>query len=331
MSIENKPPSDRARNIELKQLRFFVRVVDLGSITRASHVLHIAQPALSKHISDLEHALGASLLVRGPQGTQTTEQGRALYAAAQRILRDVEAVALEVAAIGNEPVGTVRFGLPETTSLCLAYPLVARMLECHPHINLVMVAGLGRDLYRRLLHGDLDLIIHSSNEEIGGVQSLHLVDEELFVVQSIAADELDDGDPTIDLQTLAELPMLMPATPDSSMQSLMRAMAEVASQRLNVTATADSLALAKQLMLNGHGCVILPWIAVQDELEAGSVRLRRVTGHRLSRRLSLCRLADQRATAAIDAVTAMTSEIVAQLIDGDRWLHTTRVAGARWS
>jgi DNA-binding transcriptional LysR family regulator len=150
-------------------------------------------------------------------------------------------------------------------------------------------------------------------------------------VQSIAADELDDGDPTIDLQTLAELPMLMPATPDSSMQSLMRAMAEVASQRLNVTATADSLALAKQLMLNGHGCVILPWIAVQDELEAGSVRLRRVTGHRLSRRLSLCRLADQRATAAIDAVTAMTSEIVAQLIDGDRWLHTTRVAGARWS
>jgi DNA-binding transcriptional LysR family regulator len=225
----------------------------------------------------------------------------------------------------------VRFGLPETTSLCLAYPLVARMLECHPHINLVMVAGLGRDLYRRLLHGDLDLIIHSSNEEIGGVQSLHLVDEELFVVQSIAADELDDGDPTIDLQTLAELPMLMPATPDSSMQSLMRAMAEVASQRLNVTATADSLALAKQLMLNGHGCVILPWIAVQDELEAGSVRLRRVTGHRLSRRLSLCRLADQRATAAIDAVTAMTSEIVAQLIDGDRWLHTTRVAGARWS
>ena len=277
-------------------------VVDIGSITRAAQALHIAQPALSKHLSDLEHVLDATLLVRGPQGIQPTEQGRALHTAAQRILRDVDSVAAEVAAMGREPVGTVRLGCLESTSMCLAYPLAVTIMQRFPAVRLVMLAGQGRDLYRRLLAGDLDLVVLSPDEEVTGLHTRALVDEELFVVGAQSMPGLGEG-PVIELEALAELPFVLSSKSSFSTRTLMKGAFATQGFELHAVIEADALGLVRRLVLEGHGCSVLPWTVVQEEVGAGKVLLKRVRGVPLLRRLELCRRPDQPKTAAAAAVT----------------------------
>ena len=76
--------------METRRLATFVRIVDVGSLTRAADVLHIAQPALSQQINALEADLGQRLLIRSKLGVEPTEAGAALYRHAQVILKQVD-------------------------------------------------------------------------------------------------------------------------------------------------------------------------------------------------------------------------------------------------
>ena len=71
--------------MKLRQLRYFVTIVDAGSFSRAAQVAHVAQPALSQQIADLEDQLGVSLLQRSARGVNATAAGERLYVEASAI------------------------------------------------------------------------------------------------------------------------------------------------------------------------------------------------------------------------------------------------------
>src|ERR1043166_4486864 len=78
------------RPMELRSLSYFVRIAELGSITRAAAHLRLAQPALTRHVQRLEEELGTALFTRANRGVRLTEAGEKLLESAMRILRDVE-------------------------------------------------------------------------------------------------------------------------------------------------------------------------------------------------------------------------------------------------
>ena len=84
--------------MELRGLHYFVRIAELGSITRAAAHLQIAQPALTRHVQRLEEELDAALFTRANRGVRLTEAGHKLLESAQRILRDVERAGDEIRA-----------------------------------------------------------------------------------------------------------------------------------------------------------------------------------------------------------------------------------------
>ena len=75
--------------MELRQLRYYVAIVDHGSLSRAATVLHVAQPALTQQLRQLEQELGAQLLHRSAQGVLCTDAGKVFYEHAQAILKQV--------------------------------------------------------------------------------------------------------------------------------------------------------------------------------------------------------------------------------------------------
>lgn len=324
------PPARNPRAIELKQLRFFERVVHIGSITRAASALHIAQPALSKQLAELEHALGVPLLVRSARGIRATEQGRVLHVSLQRILRDLDAVIDEVAAMGQLSVGTVRLGCLETIARLVAYPLTLAVMERHPGVRLVIVTGQGRDLYRRLLAGDIDLAFLSPDDEVSGVQARPLVDEEIFVA---AASSLPgfEGAGDISLAQLRRLPFVLPSKSTYSIWYVLKHAFGSRPFEPAAVMEADSLALAKRLVLDGHGCGLLPWSGIQEEVDAGVMRARRVEHTPLRRRINLCRRPEQHTTAAADAVADEVVATTAQLVATGTWRHTGAVTDTGWN
>ena len=112
--------------MNLRRLKYFVKIVDIGSLTQAADVLHIAQPALSQQIATLEGEFRQQLLVRTKRGVTPTEAGQILYRHAQIILRQFEQAQSDVSHSGQSLSGQVSVGLaPGTAASALALPVTA--------------------------------------------------------------------------------------------------------------------------------------------------------------------------------------------------------------
>lgn len=105
--------------MNLRRLKYFVKIVDIGSLTQAAEVLHIAQPALSQQVATLEGEMDQQLLIRTKRGVTPTEAGKILYAHARTILRQCEQAQLAVNNVGQTLQGQVSIGLARAPRLLL--------------------------------------------------------------------------------------------------------------------------------------------------------------------------------------------------------------------
>src|SRR5579871_3622973 len=78
------------RRMQYRHLHYFVKIVEAGSFSQAARTIHVAQPALSQQIAELEASLGIALLQRSARGIKPTVAGQKLYDEASSILRRYE-------------------------------------------------------------------------------------------------------------------------------------------------------------------------------------------------------------------------------------------------
>src|ERR1041385_4774575 len=147
--------------MELRSLNYFARIAELGSITRAASHLHLAQPALTRHVQRLEEELGVTLFTRANRGVRLTEAGQKLLDGAVRILRDIERTGDEIRAQDAHPSGRIILGVTPTLCPVLVPDLFAAMRAEFPRIELkVMHAGMIR-LEEFLIDGRVDIALLS--------------------------------------------------------------------------------------------------------------------------------------------------------------------------
>src|SRR5438094_10580958 len=125
--------------MELRSLSYFVRIAELGSITRAAAHLRLARPARTRHVPRLEEELGVALFTRANRGVRLTEAGEKLLESAARILRDVERTGDEIRAQDAQPSGRIILGVTPTLCPVLAPELSARMRRDYPRVELKVV------------------------------------------------------------------------------------------------------------------------------------------------------------------------------------------------
>ncbi len=143
--------------MELRQLRYFVRVVEQGSMSRAALDLDVVQSALSQQITRLESELATRLLQRTPRGVTPTEAGLAFFREAQLTLRHADQAVR--AAQQARLSGTVTVGLAPTTSGVLGLPLMQAMRTRYPDVRLHMVESMSGHLTAMLHARELDLAV----------------------------------------------------------------------------------------------------------------------------------------------------------------------------
>ncbi|MET0542056.1 MAG: LysR family transcriptional regulator [Variovorax sp.] len=145
------------RHLNLDQLRTLVAIADLGTFSAAAQALHLAQPTVSLHISELESRLGARLVVRGSRSVTPTAAGATLVERARRLLRDADEATEAVRRQAEGRIGRVRVG----TSTGVVIDLLPQVLEAlqasHPGID-VEVSILGStQAMERLAAGTIDI------------------------------------------------------------------------------------------------------------------------------------------------------------------------------
>jgi DNA-binding transcriptional LysR family regulator len=146
-------------HLEIRLLRQFVVVVDVGCVSKASEQLHITQPALTRNIKNLEESLGAVLLERKPRGVVATEAGQTLYRYAHLILNEAKRAARDVQAIASGRQGHVHVGLAALFSGSIAERLTVALADACPGVRLRITEGYFEDLVAELGQGKIDVIL----------------------------------------------------------------------------------------------------------------------------------------------------------------------------
>ena len=121
------PHPGRTASVDLRSLRYFIAVVDAGSLSKAAASLYVAQPALTAQIKKLESGLDAQLLERSHVGVTPTPVGLQLYHDARRLLSDAAAMQERIRRSGASPEGSVTLALPFMLVSLLIGPLLVKL------------------------------------------------------------------------------------------------------------------------------------------------------------------------------------------------------------
>lgn len=305
--------------MDLRQLRYFTRIVELESITAAAESLHIAQPSLSQHVANLEAEFNTRLLVRSPLGVSTTDIGRVLYRHAKMVLRQVEEARVAVERGRDTPAGHVTLGLPTSTSRVLALPLIEAVSGRMPEVTLELIEGSSADLGEAVARQRMDVAIAMDVQQQPRMQVTPLLDEELMLVGAPLPGKVS----TVSLHQVASLPLLLPSFPNSIRVLIERAFADAGLQyRLVAETSAVSILLAA--VRAKQGWTILPTSALAgSEAPGRAVTAIPISDPNFHRRVSLCLSAQAQNSLGCMAIHGLIIEIVRELVASKRWQGVT--------
>lgn len=299
--------------MEIRQLRYFVRIVDLGSLSKAAADLYVAQPALSKQIASLEAELKASLLVRSPRGVTPTEAGLVFYRQAQSLLRQLARVPDEVRSADASPSGVVAVGMPYSASNILAPALVAAVRERLPGIRLAITEEGSGYLEGLLAGGRLDLsLLYERDRPSPQIEERPLLLEELFVVTKTG------GKGDIALAEIAKLHFILPGPANSTRQVVEKAFAK-AGARLELAAEVDGPWTTKAMVAEGLGATILSRSALYPEKTLTGLAVRRIVRPALTRAMNLCVRRGETLARAPAVVVEILFAVAGDLIGSGHW------------
>ena len=145
------------RRIDAYSLRLFVSTARAGSIVRGAELEHIAPSALSRRITDLEHAFGTALFVRSPRGIALTDAGRLVLARGERIDEDLQSLAREVQLEGGEMRGTVRLYANMSAVIGFLPERLRAFMAAHPRVEVSLHEEDTRDVIRACLDDRADV------------------------------------------------------------------------------------------------------------------------------------------------------------------------------
>jgi len=240
--------------IQLRHLRYFVGIVDAGSLSRAATTLYVAQPALSQQMAELEQQLGVALLHRSARGVRPTPAGDLLYREAQAILRHVEKLPDIVRDREGEIAGAVSLGMSSTVASFLAGPFIEACRSALPRVNLTLVTEDSLTLKSRIDAHGLDLAVVFEQEAMPGQVLMPLFRQRLFLVDR---KKLPGHARAVPLQRVATLPLVLASRPNALRSVLDRAFASAGLQA-QVVAETNLLSSMLAAVHSGAGATVVP-------------------------------------------------------------------------
>lgn len=300
--------------MDTRRLETFVRIVEIGSLTKAATVLHVAQPALSQQISGLESELGQQLLVRSKQGVRPTEAGALLYRHALVILKQLGDALLEVESAGREVAGDVSLGLaPYSSANLIALPLLQAVRKRYPGIRLRIADNFGPVLSEAMMTGRLDLALLFDPGPMSGMIFEELVTEDLVLLRR-QSEGTSAEEEAVEVAALGELPLLLPS-PVHTIRKAVTSACEAVGITPLVVAEVGSVHLLGQTVEAGLGATLLPRSVAARLVQARPLRMDRVDP-RIEVTLSLGTLGTMPLSRPAECVRDLLREVVAETLLG---------------
>ena len=263
--------------MELRHLQYFLAIAEVGSLSKASTVLGVAQPALSRAVRLLEADIAAQLFYRHGRGIRLTEEGAQFQATVGPLVRDLLQARDELRDTARVVGGSVSFGMPPSMSAAIGSRLVQVFLERYPQVKLQIVEAFSGHVNEWLVSGRIDMAIINSARRSPTIRMDPLATVDLFhMIHRGMVDRSEQRQETVAFDRLLDTPLILPGRH----HGLRRQLDSVAQQRgreLNVLVEIDALEAMKNLVRQGIASTVLPHGAMLKEVDDPELVVRRLT------------------------------------------------------
>jgi LysR family nitrogen assimilation transcriptional regulator len=264
-------------DLNLTRLRYFATVARLGNFRRAAEILHVAQPALSRHVQLLEEDMGVQLLARTARGVTLTEAGKVLMEGSENLVRLSTVLRDEVRARTSVPRGTVRIGALPSIAQKLVPGAIAQVRARYPEIRFTLTHGYTEDLREMLLADKLDVALLTEFTRHPDLLAQPLYREDIWLVSL-------PGRPSrrrmLKAADLAGVPLMVPQYLRMELERVLPA------AELNIVVELEASVPMAELVATGVVSYFGPPLAMWDDISAGRLAGVPVQGFSLTRALA---------------------------------------------
>ncbi|MCX2684641.1 LysR substrate-binding domain-containing protein [Pseudomonas sp. DCB_AW] len=299
--------------VDVVQLKTLIHVAELGSLSKASERLHIAQPALSRQIQQLEKELGVYLFERHGRGMLLTDAGNEVLLHASRIMNELEAIRCTVAGGGASLRGSVAVGTPPTIAEIVTVPLVKRIREAHPDLSIRFSSAFSGYLLDWLQRGELELAISYDLEPRHSLRIVPVMMESLVLVGPPEAGLRMDS--PVRFASIGDQQVVLPSARHGLRKIIDECLAEVG-VKIITQVEVDSFGAMIDLVRHGFGLTTLPLAPIYAHVQGGTLSAAPLVDPTPMRRLVMVTPADRRVSLATrhvgDTFVQLASELVGQ-------------------
>ena len=258
------PNSER---VSLKQLRYFVRIVECESISSASHNLNIAQTALGLQVRALEASLGVTLLIRHPRGVSPTVEGKIVYSAAVDILASINEMVVSVNLQSSSKPRDIWIGLSPNIVSAIGASAIVLQDEYIPGVRLHIMEGFRSTLVHDIIKGDLDWAMIPEASEVEGCHSVPIFSQSIRLICKPGTD-LPPGPVTMKKLLTGNFVL---GNQGQVIPTLLSQAAMKLGLEYNIKFEVESVSTQRQLILNENVWGLFPSARVEEWVKQGSL------------------------------------------------------------
>jgi LysR family nitrogen assimilation transcriptional regulator len=285
--------------MNLRQLKYFLSVVETGNMTRAAEQLHVAQTALGMQIKQLEESLGVTLLVRHSRGVEPTKAGSLLRERAIEILNLIEQTRKDITAGNRGETEAIRLGITPALMLIVGTEIALTVRERLPQVSLSIAEAMSHVLTETLARGETDFILCYDVPDLPQLSRMPILQDDLVLVTL----PTDARRRPISFAEVLEQNLAMPEEGDTVRTAATNA-ARKLGRELRIAHEVRSVSAMKSLVSRGAAVSILPYFAVIDEVRDGKLDARQIVDPSIRRTLYLSTSRQRVQFKNADALTA---------------------------
>ncbi|MDQ2936457.1 MAG: LysR family transcriptional regulator [Acidobacteriota bacterium] len=274
--------------MEIRQLRAFIAIAELGTFTAGALRVHVTQAAISMQIRQLENELGAKLFIRAPRRVMLTEAGEQLLHRARQILRDHDAALDEIAELAGAERGRLRIGSASAMVTTDVLPkLLNEVRNQHARAEITVASGTSEALVEQILAGELDVAFVSLPVEARGINTERLIQDQLVAIASPRHALAKQR--TVSAYTLAGEKLIL-GERGGNTRRLIDQFFEQAGVTLQVTMELSRQAAIRRMVEADMGVGIVPLQSAAEEVDKGRLVRWWIEGAHINWELGIARL-----------------------------------------
>ena len=255
------------------RLRVFITAARTLSFTRTAEQLCISQPAVSKHVGELESRYGVQLFTRRGSRLELTEAGRTLLASAERVADDYRRLEYEMSLCTGQTEGELRLGASTTIAQYLLPPILARFTTRFPKVRVSLLSGNSGQVEQALGDHAIDLGLVESVSRRQGLHYTPFRADDLVLVARPGGKYARTE--SVTPEALCRIPLVLRENGSGTLEVIIAALADrgIRLSQLNVVLRLGSTEGIKGFVRHSDAMAIVSAFSVVDELRSGALRI----------------------------------------------------------